>query len=197
MANYTLRSAQRGTTLIEILVTVVILSFGLLGIAVFHVKSQVASLESYQRAQAIIMLEDMHARMSASPEIPANYVTATGAWLGTGDIDEDCVLKPVGYLRDRCEWSASMRGAAETSGTTKVGGMIGARGCVHQIQPPISLDGACQQGIYLVTVAWQGMHKTRAPSLTCASGQYGAESAGMRRAISSRVVIGVPNCKTF
>ncbi len=196
MRHVSLPLAQRGTSLIEILVTMVILSFGLLGIAVFHVKAQVASLESYQRAQAVILLEDMHARISASPLQASAYQTAGTATLGVDEIDEDCTGKAIGAQRDRCEWSAALRGAAETktSGDTKVGAMIGARGCIQELQAPIPTGANCRQGIYLVTVAWQGLHATRTPSQTCASGKYGVESGGLRRAISTRVAVAVPQC---
>lgn len=189
----TSRCDQRGTSLVEILVTMVILSFGLLGIAVFHVKAQVASLESYQRAQAIILLEDMHARISATPLQATFYKTDTP--LGTGDTDGDCSGKAVGSARDRCEWSVALRGAAEAKADgTKVGGMIGARGCIDEIQAPIFKDANCRQGVYLVTVAWQGMHTTRKPGQACGNGLYGAETAGLRRAISTRVAVAVPEC---
>ncbi len=195
MANLISRRAQRGTSLIEILVTVVILSFGLLGIAVFHVKAQVASLESYQRAQAVILLEDMHARISATPDEAALYQTPTGTTIGTGETETDCSGKAVGSARDRCEWSLALRGAAEAKADGKqIGGMIGARGCDQELQSRIPDTAACRQGVYLVTVVWQGMHATRAPSQVCGSGLYGTETAGLRRAISTRVAVPVPNC---
>lgn len=195
MRHATLPHAQRGTSLIEILVTMVILSFGLLGIAVFHVKAQVASLESYQRAQAVILLEDIHARISATPAQASAYQTPGTATLGVEGVDEDCAGKPIGAQRDRCEWGAALRGAAEAkAGGAKVGAMIGARGCIQELQSRIASGANCRQGIYLVTVAWQGMHATRAPSQTCASGKYGTESLGLRRAISTRVAVAAPNC---
>lgn len=191
----TSRPHQRGTSLIEILVTMVILSFGLLGIAVFHVKAQVASLESYQRAQAVILLESMYGRISATPAQASQYATASGATVGTGETDTDCAGKAIGSARDLCEWSVALRGAAEAKADgTKVGGMIGARGCIQELQAAIATGPTCRQGLYQVTVTWQGLHATRAPSQSCASGLYGAESGGLRRAISTRVAIAVPNC---
>ena len=56
---------ERGLTLIEVLVTLVILVFGLLGIAAFQAKAQVGSIEAYQRAQAVVLLQDMRARSEA------------------------------------------------------------------------------------------------------------------------------------
>lgn len=193
MLNTQFLRSQRGTSLIEILVTMVILSFGLLGIAVFHVKAQVASLESYQRAQAVILLEDIHARMSATPLQATLYKTSGTATIGTGEPDENCAGKAIGAARDRCEWGTALRGASETKAAgTKVGAMIGARGCIEELQVPIYTGSGCRQGIYQVTVVWQGLHETRAPSQTCGKDLYGTET--FRRALSTRVVVAVPNC---
>lgn len=184
-------AAQAGTTLIEVLVTVVILSFGLLGIAAFQAKAQVGSMEAYQRAQAVILMEDMHARMTATPALATAYVT-TG--VGTGDAPANCSLEATRAARDKCEWSQALRGTAEQSGTSSVGAMTGARGCITQVVAPDNTAGACQQGIYIISVAWQGLHKTKAPSAAraCGKDKYGDE--GLRRVVSTRVAIAVPNC---
>jgi type IV pilus assembly protein PilV len=183
---------QHGTTLIEVLVTVVLLAFGLLGIAAFQAKAQVGALESYQRAQAVVLLEDLQARMSGNAVGAGlgEYVTVTA--LGTGEAVVDCSGVAAGSARDRCEWGAALRGTAENLGTNAVGAMTGARGCVEQLQARNATDGVCLPGIYRATVAWQGRHDTRAPSLTCGTGLYGAET--LRRAISVRIAVGTPHC---
>lgn len=186
---------QRGTTLIEVLVTVVILAFGLLGIAAFQSKAQIGSIEAYQRAQAVVLLNDMVSRVTNNYNSTqsAHYVTSNP--LGTGDTSAtDCASKTVGYRRDHCEWSQALLGASERAdGDTKnVGAMSGARGCVAQIQALNDTKGACTPGIYLVTVAWQGLHATRAPALACGKDLYGPDT--QRRAISARVTVGVPRC---
>jgi type IV pilus assembly protein PilV len=43
-----------------------------------------------------------------------------------------------------------------------------------------------------VTVTWQGLNSTVAPSGTCGQNLYGTDT--YRRAISARVVIGLPGC---
>jgi type IV pilus assembly protein PilV len=70
--------------------------------------------------------------------------------------------------------------------------VIGARGCVEELQAKDETPGLCKPGIYRVTVAWQGLHPTKAPALACGKDLYGDDTN--RRAISVRVAIGVPRC---
>jgi type IV pilus assembly protein PilV len=184
-------SRQDGTSLIEVLVTMVVLAFGLLGIAAFQAKAQVGNIESYQRAQAVVLLQDLGARIAGNPSAAASYVTATP--LGTSDAQpDDCSTVAAGAARDKCEWSHALKGAAELDGTTKAGAMAGARGCVAELQAKDDSAGVCRPGLYQVTVAWQGMHPTKAPALACGKDLYGADTN--RRAISIQVAIGVPHC---
>jgi type IV pilus assembly protein PilV len=185
---------QHGITMIEVLVTMVILAFGLLGIAVFQSKATVGSIESYQRAQAVILMDDMSNRLQGNPAESAGYVADN---IGTGDArPSDCSAVAVGAMRDLCEWSNSLKGAAETEpGNKNVGAMIGARGCVTQVQAPDPTEGVCTPGIYQVSVVWQGLHATQAPAaaMTCGSGLYGAET--YRRLIAVQVMIPLLECK--
>ena len=187
---------QYGATMIEVLITIVILAFGLLGLVGLQAKVQLAEVESYQRAQAVVLLNDMVDRINANPGTANNYVSATV--FGTGDTTNTPPIPPcptaVGPARDQCEWSAALKGAAELQGTTKLGAMSGARGCIERLQAPNTGVGVCTPGIYLVTVAWQGLNPTVGPSATCAQtlNVYGGDT--YRRAISARVVIGLPGC---
>jgi type IV pilus assembly protein PilV len=185
-------AASAGLSLVEVLVTVVVLAFGLLGIAALQSRMQVGSIESYQRAQAVVVLDDMRARMIGNPAHAADYVTSTA--VGTNDSQPaDCATLAAGGPRDLCEWSHELRGAAErNSGAAAVGAMVGARGCVEQLQAPNPAAGVCVPGIYRVSVAWQGMHPTTASSLPCGANQYGPDSN--RRVISVRVAVGLPDC---
>lgn len=184
--------ASAGLTLVEVLVTVVVLAFGLLGIAALQAKMQVGSIESYQRAQAVVLLDDMRARLLGNPAHAPDYVTT--APLGTGDSPPtDCTSLAIGAARDRCEWSQELQGSAEkTSAGSASGAMVGARGCVEQLQAPNPAAGVCQPGIYRISVAWQGLHPTLAPSLSCGANRYGADAN--RRAIAVQVTIGLPDC---
>ncbi len=184
---------QRGVSLIEVLVTLLILAFGLLGVAGLQAKMSLAEMESYQRSQALLALAEMTERMSANPALAASYVVAGN--IGTGDAQPpDCTTIAPGPTRDLCEWSNSLKGASETKSGTPVGGSYGAVGCITQIQAINPALGVCTAGIYQVSVAWQGLNPTKAPALTmaCGAGSFGAEAN--RRVIAARVTVGTTSC---
>ncbi len=188
------RPQHLGFVLVEVLITVMILAFGLLGLLGLQSKIQLAEVDSFQRAQAILLLSDMSERINAHRWQAASYVSSSP--IGTGDsqpADSDCTTKAMGQPRDICEWSNVLKGSAEKKSSNDVGAMIGARGCIEQIQAPVV--GTCTPGIYRVTVGWQGLSQTLASSLTCANtGLYGGET--YRRAIATRVTVGEPTCNT-
>ncbi len=67
----------------EVLVTLIIVMVGLLGIAGLQAKAQVAELESYQRAQALIILSDIVDRMNVNREAVACFAITTDTTNGT------------------------------------------------------------------------------------------------------------------
>ena len=192
-----------GFTLLEVLITLIILAIGMLGLANLQSKIHVTEVESYQRAHAVLLLQDMTDRINANRATQALTLYAGANSLGT-DTDEDCnaatlAAVPITNGRrlaatDRCQWSNGLQGASEQRAGANSGGMIGARGCVEEIQAPDSTTGVCTPGIYRVTVAWQGLHATAAPAagLACGKDLYGDDR--MRRAISTTISIGVPRC---
>lgn len=186
------RNVQRGASIIEVLVTIVILAIGLLGLAGMQGQILTAELESYQRAQAVLLMNDMVDRMTTNRSAAATYVTTTP--LGTGDTQLlSCATLAAGLAKDQCEWSNDLKGASERKGTANAGAMVNALGCVQLITPENAAAGVCQPGIYLVTVAWQGSNLTTAPGVTCGQNSYGDDR--YRRALSTRVSIGLPSCQ--
>jgi type IV pilus assembly protein PilV len=192
---------HRGTTILEVLVTMLILAFGLLGLAGLQMKIHTAETESYQRAQAILLLSDMAERIKLNRLTPQTYVTGTTSPLGVGDTQPApaaCSALPIGgtpdqlRLRDWCEWSNALKGASEQAGGQSVGTMIGGRGCIEQLQAANPATGVCTPGVYRVTVTWQGLNPTVAPALTCGAGLYGAPN--LQRAVSANVTVGLPQC---
>jgi type IV pilus assembly protein PilV len=156
---------QRGSTLIEVLVSMVILTFGMLGLAGMQAKLQQSELEAYQRSQALLLLNDMASRITANRTASASYVTASP--LGTG-VAACTLVAGTRQELDSCDWQNALLGASETSGTTKLGAMVGARGCVQSLGT----------NLYMVTVAWQGMGPISAPpaSVTCGANSYDGAS---------------------
>ena len=159
----TIRKTQSGVTLVEVLVTMVILAIGLLGLVGLQARLQVLQIESYQRAQALMLLRDMSSRIANNRNNAAAYATASP--VGVGMTCPTLTGTPSRRERDMVDWCAALQGASEqTSGGTQVGAMVGGRGCVEDL-------GA---GQFLVTVAWQGRAPLSAPpaSVTCAAGAY-------------------------
>lgn len=162
MKNRSYGSPQRGMTLIEVLVTIFILAVGLLGMAGLQSRLQQSEMEAYQRSQALMLLQDMANRIAVNRNAAASYVTSTS---GIGGVGATCPTSATTQQqRDISEWCNALQGAGETSGTSKVGAMIGGRGCVE------SLGG----GEYLLTVAWQGNVPLSAPpaSVACGADSY-------------------------
>lgn len=176
---------QRGISMIEVLVALFIVAFGLLGIAAFQTRLQTSEMEAYQRSQALILLQDMVNRLNTNRTNANAYLTDTPA--GVGDTPAtDCTTATTLAERDLCEWSHLLQGAAELTGTTRVGAMVGARGCVEQTA------GITNE--YRVTVTWQGLAPTNAPpaSITCGADLYNGGVCSddrCRRAVTALVRI--------
>jgi type IV pilus assembly protein PilV len=148
--------------MLEVLITIVILTIGLLGLAGLQSRLQASEMEAYQRAQALILLNDMASRITSNRAKAATYVTGTDDPLGAG---KACPTTTATQQEsDAGEWCNALQGAGETLDASNVGAMVGGRGCVE------SLGG----GEYLVTVAWQGLGPVSAPpdSVACGAGEY-------------------------
>ena len=166
-------SGASGYILLEVLVTIVILVIGLLALAGLQLRTSVAETEAYQRAQALVLVQDMVDRMYAN-RVATSAADYNQDDIGTGGI-VDCTAK-TGAELDICEWANALSGASETAGGNSVGTLLGGRGCV---------TGAGNE--YFVTVVWQGLVPTVAPAAACGTGQYGTDT--LRRAVTMRVVI--------
>lgn len=189
---------QSGLSMIEVLVALIILMVGLLGLAGLQMQGLRSEMESYQRVQALILLQDMNGRINSARGMnskPTNCGAATGdaltacQWdniktnvsayiaddIGTG-IAADCTTL-TSYQRDICEWSNALIGTGETYGGTSTGAMIGGRGCVRLV----SQDD--NQITMQISVVWQGLGKTFAPvGNTCGEGSY--DDPALRRVVS-------------
>ena len=171
---------QAGYLMLEVLVAIVIVAFGLMGLAALQTKIAVSETEAFQRVQALLLVEDMVNRVSANRANAAAFVT--GGPLGTGDSQPASCSTLAGVALDLCEWSQALKGAAEKEAGSSVfiGAMVGARGCIELI-------GGSNPPVYRVSVSWQGLSKLRPPTLTCGQNLYGEEA--YRRTIAGFVPI--------
>jgi type IV pilus assembly protein PilV len=181
----------RGFTLIEVLVSLIVLLLGLLGVVSLQAKAHHAQMESYQRAQALVLLEDISDRMNTNRK-DAYLKRYAGATAGGSNTITDCTGK-TGHELDLCQWGNLLNGAAEARGTTNIGAMVGARGCIdYDVGGGTELKDSAGNtlsgtGIYTISVVWQGMTPTVAPptTLACGKDQYGNEA--LRRVASTTI----------
>ena len=192
MTEFRNTQAARGFSMLEILVTILILMLGLLGLAGLQTRAHTAELESYQRAQALILASKIvdairsnrrtaqcFAVTDASVGTPFAGAAATGH-AGTPACAASTAAENTLADNSFTEWDLELQGAAETKSGVSVGAMIGARGCVSYDATTELIDPATGgitsgTGLYTAAVAWQGLNDTIAPTVNCANGLYGSE----------------------
>mgnify|MGYP001114334176 CR=1 FL=1 len=183
---------ERGASMIEVLATLFMLTVGLMGQLGIHSELHKSSVESYQRTQAIVLINNMIERMNANRYSGPCYAISTGSgsdFLGTeasaqlvdtitcegwGDVDTQAIAK-----NDLLEWDGFLKGMSAVDGNGQmVGAMLGARGC-------ITLDSSTTPETYTVTIVWQGLTESVESENTCALGLFGTNTK--RRVLSTTV----------
>lgn len=181
------KSRNKGFTLIEVLIAIVIMAIGLLGMAALQTKAQQAELEASQRAQALLLLQEMTSRMNNN-RVGIDCYRLTDASTGTPFVGYGSTTTAVSACgatatremtdKDFSAWDSMLNGATETLGGNNIGAMIGARGC-------IMYDAT--NDIYTVAIAWQGTGITVAPTNNCAKDLYGDDK--QRRVVTATLQI--------
>lgn len=132
------RSDQAGFTLVEVLVTLMVLSIGLLGLAGLHATSLRASGSAYMLTQATMLANDMADRMRANiPGVNGNAYNDlhVEAALSEGDTcyATACTTAIAAANADQVEWGNALAQAD---------------------LPAAEGDVDCQAGICTITVSW-------------------------------------------
>ena len=170
-------NTQRGVSLIEVLVTLVIISIGLLGTASLQVVSKRANFESVQRTAAAHLANDYLQRMRGNRSSLENYLVA--GVLGAKSLGDtptkdcsadgvDCVNSELASF-DQWQWERQLDGAMERIGSVNTGGLLEPSACV--IGPAGGIDG-----VYEVAIAWRGSSEHVNPTIhDCGegTGKYG------------------------
>jgi type IV pilus assembly protein PilV len=191
--------------MLEILVTLVILLLGLLGLAGMQARATGASMEAYQRAQALILVNHMVDVIRANRRVGACFdFTDAGAgtpYIGTAGagygMPAACAISTVAENQNAMDaldsWDAILQGAAESNAGGSVGAMLGARGCISyaagsELPSPLAPFGPLTgTGVYTVSVSWQGLVDSAAPVDNCANDLYGSETKRRTLAVSFRL----------
>jgi len=200
------RPAQsRGVSLIEVLVSLVILSLGVLAVVGLQLVSKRNNADAGQRTVAAQLAYDMAERMRAN----ASTASLPGYLIGTSDAPagaryaaadsapaactSSAPCNPAArVVRDIYEWEQALEGAAD-SGT---GGLVSPLACIVQT----TSDGG-GDGTYTITIAWRGTVAIPVTGGTCSAcgciGQQGnpataplyGDSDEYRRSLSLPVYI--------
>ena len=178
------KSRSKGFSIIEVLITLLVFSVGLLGYASLQNRAQKAQLEVYQRVYALNLIDYMTDQIRANPAAQGCYGLA-GVEVGTGYSGSyscssygtaDTQAQVVAAVN---EWSDLLKGSSEVSAGNNVGGLLNARGC-------IVYDNVNET--YTVSVVWQGLVETVAPTSTnCGAASYGGSASKLRRAVTYRL----------
>jgi type IV pilus assembly protein PilV len=169
---------QSGITLIETLVTTVIFSVGLLGVAGLQVVSKRSNYEALQRTTAAHVTYGLFEDMRANPDSLAIYLAraSIGGGVITAEPSPICDLVSAGCSPDQMaahnlwDWEQALDGTAETNANGSGGGLN---------FPALCITGPAggTAGVYTVTIAWRGTVELSDPGISACganSGNYGA-----------------------
>ena len=191
---------KRGFSLIEVLVTLVILMFGLLGIAGLMAKGQRASFEGFQRQQALSLANDMAERIRNNRRQTDLYTTgATIAHpVGLGAKYNDVLIgNTVNCAHAQCSnlelanydigmWDGLLNGYSESQvvGNVRVGGIVEARGCIEEAANTIAIcpTAVCPNPPAFPTAPCSTQDQTFTRSLLVSVAWLGNEDTGTQNA---------------
>jgi type IV pilus assembly protein PilV len=168
------RPRAEGASLVEILVTVFVLGFGILGTSSLQLKAKQANVEARQRASASALAQDLLERMRVNATELATYTdagvgrTLTGATSAAVSCTSACTTTQLAQ-HDLYEWEQALAGATERVGATNAGGLPAITACID------GPDGG--SGEYRVAIAWRGQVGLSNPGLSdCGAGSGRYES---------------------
>jgi type IV pilus assembly protein PilV len=146
-----------GSTLLESLIAVVVLSIGLLGIAMLQLQSKHLTFQAIQRSGASLLTHEIIERMRNNNDSLNDYLTSVGGGTISSAPSPDCSQSnPCITLElashDLWQWEQSIDGASEVLNGQNTGGLSLATGC-------ITGPAGGGTGMYTVSLAWRGQSK--------------------------------------
>lgn len=180
-------SAQRGFSMVEALVTVVIFAIGLLSVAGLQAVAKRSVYESVQRTTAAQMGTALLERMRANSRALGVYASAGvlgGGTLGSAppaqcdDPANSCSAEELARF-DLWQWEQQLDGRSALSDGAGAGGLLTPSACIRG-----PADGSA--ALYTLVLAWKGSaEQTNEVADACGAGRYGPDDASRRIAVFS------------
>ncbi|PKG76416.1 type IV pilus modification protein PilV [Shewanella sp. GutCb] len=149
-----MKNQQKGLSLIEVMVSLVILVVGLIGIFNLHIIAKRGSFESFQQTQATYLANDIINRMKLNRSqlllyrgTYAGLLSKPGKSCDVGVGATVICSNAETRTWDLYQWEQLFGGASELQGTKSVGGLDGATACVD----------VKATGEVLVVMTWRGV----------------------------------------
>ena len=193
---------NRGFTIIEVLVSIVIFSIGLIGVARLQVVAKQSNYDAVQRVTATTIAQDLIARMRSNSGALSTYVADTGAL--QINYDDATTLPNPSCLsgsactavqlatRDLYDIEQDMVGVTEQdSGGNAVGGLSMPTVCVTAVDETGAVLDDGSSGIYTVAIAWRGKAALSNPTANAcgsATGLYGQNNEYRRLLVMSTFI---------
>lgn len=188
-------SLQRGVSMLEVLIAILVLAIGVLAIIGLQLVSKAGNLDGAQHSVAAQASYDLLERMRANSNQSSlqQYISLTAGGLGSGSqgstaptpaCSANASCTPLQLVRyDLWQWEQQIESGSEQVGTgstaSKTGGLISPRACITG-----PADGS--SGAYTVVVVWRGsMPLPNNTAVTCGDGDAAYGAAGeYRRSIT-------------
>lgn len=162
---------QAGVALLEVLVSVVVLSIGTLGLVSSQIAAKRVGYEALQRTTASLLATDIIERMRGNASALSHYGGASAGVVSnvndsSGAVCSSACESGKVAARDLRDWERAILGFQETDPNgVAVGGLHQASGCV-----------AVEGGSVEVTISWSGHREMSsiAASNTCGANQASA-----------------------
>lgn len=203
--------SQRGFTMLEIMITLVVFAIGMLGMAGMQIIAKKNNFEAAQRTAATSLAYDIIERMRANPTQLVEYAGDSttppaalgGASLGSSAPTPNCASASCTPFQlsqyDLWEWEQGLDGAAELSNGESAGGLSLPTAC---ISTTVASGATDRSGLYAVAIVWrgasrvadpyQGVNATAPESCGRGSGKYNDEDGNVdvhRRVLVVRTYI--------
>ena len=190
---------QRGFALIEVMVTVLVITFGLISLAGLQLATKRGGNTSYQRTLALTVANEMMERINLNASQAAAYNTGLNTGLGRGSlgaVGKDCTqiagaCTPAELAAwDLWNWERRLDGAGiQDANANDASGLLEARGCVV-----FTPDGAGSpnSGQVRIIVSWRSLTDTTdaatTAALTCGAVATGSDAGRQQVVLNGYVV---------